>query len=109
MDICELFDEEVTHALDEGWATDGLHHQRDSDSIGGGYTSGGPPRPRDGTGPTMTFPQQRRQFKTLWFDDDLDGDLLGRGREPKRGDKPPIHAGLKGKLNDIYADRDASN
>ena len=48
-----------------------------------------------------------RQFKTLWFDDDLDGDLLVADK-PKSTDKPAPYR-LKG-ANDLYGpDRDASN
>ena len=44
-----------------------------------------------------------RQFKTLWFDDDLDGDLLVADK-PKSTDKPTPFV-LKG-ANDLYNEAD---
>ena len=96
-DICELFDEEVTYALDEGWGDvvfritgTGTDAHLDQWSFG---------RADDA-------PEDGRQFKTLWFDEDGDGLLTD---EKVKGDAKPTMRGAK-KLNDLYdAHDDAAN
>ena len=90
-DICELFEAEVDMVLEDEWTTDGFD-VRGTDPVGGeggdqNYVTNWKVGPGDISG---------RQFKTLWFDDDLDGDL-----KVKDTDKDPTPFMLKG-ANDLY-------
>ena len=90
-DICELFDDEVTHALSEGWATPTFTE------AGGFYTGWNLGR---GAAADADASPAARQFATLWFDDNLDGKPTD---EKLTGDAKPSLQGTSGKLNDIYA------
>ena len=105
-DICDLlFEDEVDRALDHDWENDSFN-TRGTDDVGGGGDDShggnfyvttwniGPTADDDGT--TDDEGLNARQFKTLWFDDDLDGDL-----KVKATDKDPLAYRLKG-ANDLY-------
>ena len=88
-DICELFDDEVTHALSEDWSAvafniEGTGQAAHLDQWSFGRAAGAP---------------STRQFKTLWFDDD--GDELLTTEKVKAGARHTMRG--MGFLNDLYA------
>ena len=107
MDICDmLFVNEVERAFEEDWTRDGFDTRAtDADGTGGGNFYIGMAWK---VGPVLgRGTLSSHQFKTLWFDDDLDGDFLTADK-PKATDKPAAYR-LKG-ANDLYGpDRDATN
>ena len=90
-DICELFEAEVEMVFEDDWTSDEFLI-RETDPVDGDggdeeYVENWQVGPGDISG---------RQFKTLWFDDDLDGDL-----KVKDTDKGPTPFVAKG-ANDLY-------
>ena len=92
-DICELFDDEVTHALSEDWSAVAFNIAGTAEAAHLDQWSFG----RADDAPDA------RQFKTLWFDDD--GDMKLTTEEPDAGERHTMR-GL-GKLNDLYAEAGA--
>ena len=94
-DICDmLFVNEVERAFEDEWTRDGFNTRlTDADGAGGGnaYIETWKVGPDEGL--------EARQFKTLWFDDDLDSDFLTADK-PKSTDKAAAYR-LKG-ANDLY-------
>ena len=93
-DICELFEDEVDRAFEEDWAADSFDI-RNTDPVGD--TGGGEAYVTHWEVGPGTL--NGRQFKTLWFDDDLDGDFLTADK-PKSTDKPAPF--VRGGANDLY-------
>jgi hypothetical protein len=92
-DICDvLFVDEVERAFEDAWETDAFD-LRDSDSITGGDQGGDAYVTNWKVGPGDL---DGHRFKTLWFDDDLDGDFL-----VEDDDKDLTAFVLKG-ANDLY-------
>ena len=104
-DICDLFDAEVERAMDAKW-TRVTFDNRGTDDVGGGGENShgnnfyitewriGPVLDDSDTAEDEGL--EARQFKTLWFDDDLDGDLKVKG-----SDKNPTAFARQG-ANDLY-------
>ena len=100
-DICELFEDEVDHAFEEAWtSTDGFD-TRATDTIRSTMATTVANCLRHDL--EASVPERRlrrapasRQFKTLWFDDDLDGDLHGREDRATRPTSEPTEPGPEG-------------
>ena len=86
MDICDMFDAEVDQAIDGDWnvALSFAFPDGDANTQWGWQAT-----PED---PTADV------FKTLWFDDDLDGNIKGEAADGKFTDQA---AGMGG-FNDLY-------
>ncbi len=92
VDVCSMFEEEVDHALSDGW---GKGSGRSVDVNLVAESSDGANNARNvlnwSVGPRKTADPNR--FKTLWFDDDLDGAIRTRPSDVTPGARGP---------NDLY-------
>ena len=93
-DICDvLFEDEVDRAFEEEWtrigfdtrATDAIAADGDGNNGGNNYITTWKAGPVLVDRRTADAPDglEARQFKTLWFDDDLDGDLKVKATDKK--------------------------
>ena len=106
-DICDmLFEEEVDRAMDAKWTRTSFD-TRDTDAIdttGSGNNGGNHYITAWRIGPVLDNPDttndveglKARQFKTLWFDDDLDGDFKLKAKDKNPSPYRPMGA------NDLY-------
>ena len=98
VDICAMFDEEVDYAIGDGWSPEVVFTAADADGGGNQVVMWRAPAENSGTnaadGEGVT---EGKVFKTVWFDDDLDGKI--KNANPRR---PTGDADATSQIHDLY-------
>ena len=75
VDVCGMFEDEVDYAIGKGWSPEVVFRATDDVLGGNQVVMWRAPAEKSGTNTATTGATEGKVFKTLWFDDDLDGKI----------------------------------
>ena len=93
VDVCGMFEDEVDYAIGKGWSPEVVFRAEANDDGGiNQVVMWRAPAENSGTNAVDDAGiTEGKVFKTLWFDDDLDGKIKNDNDRRPGGDASPIH------------------